>query len=908
MTTLILKLMTLSIMMISFMFLAITYFQYHHLKSLDHVKVMGFYRFQSGMSFVIHLFGFISLMIMEGFSKELLILYAGQAICLIIVDFIIEHLFSKSNLVIWGIIQFFVTIGFLMISRLSVSLGYRQLYFVAGGYAIGFLVAYTFKHVRFLKFFGIPSIVLAFTLLLMTNATINGATNWLEIGGFSFQPSEPSKILYCLFIAASFAYFKEKEKQVLIFTGLTTVGLVFIQVFQKDLGSALIFYIMFILMAYVFTTNRLYIIGGGFVTLIAGYLAYLEFSHVRTRIIAWLDPWSEIDGRGYQIAQSLFAISNGGLAGTGLHQGYPEKIPVVTTDFIYSAIFEEMGMIVALVIILLTIILLMAAVRSLMNVKDYFNFMMGTGLVIVLGFQSFLIIGGVTKTIPLTGVTLPFISYGGTSIITSFLMIAFLQGIALTTEGASEENHKDHHTRNKPLTRINLLFVVMFLAIIGNIIYFIGFQANDLIIDDYNPRLSDMESQIDRGDILTQDGTIIATNAYDGLGNHKRIYPFGTTYAHLTGDMSGFTVGLEAVSNEDLLRSNTNIFQKFMIDLTSQKYEGYNIRTTIDHDLQMKARELLGDNKGAIVAMDPTTGAILAMVSTPSFDPNTIAQDSSLIIENPDKPLLNRATQGLYIPGSTFKTVTTIAYLEHYDESEFFHYCLGEDIAANTLIHCYGSKSHGRLGLEEAFALSCNTSYAQIGLLLDKQRLLEISEQFLFNEEISFDLPVTASTFTLNSESTDEELVYASFGQIDALVTPLNNCLIASAIANKGTLKKPYLVDSVETDAGAIVEAAQPSDYRQILTESLAAKLTQYMMATNEYGTAKSMDQSQYLIASKTGTAEKDDGKEDNALYIGFAPADDPKIVLSVVIENVGSSTLNSVPVADELFALYLSK
>ncbi len=185
-------------------------------------------------------------------------------------------------------------------------------------------------------------------------------------------------------------------------------------------------------MCYVYTTNRMFIIGGGVTTLVAGYFAWMQFSHVKVRIDSWLDPWADIDNKGYQITQSLFAIGNGGITGSGLTLGEPNKIPVVTTDFVYSAIFEEMGMIVALAVIVIIVMFFMFGIQMIEVTHSDFDFLLGSGLLTVYAFQSFLIIGGVTRAVPLTGVTLPFVSYGGSSLFTTFILLGLLQGIKMS--------------------------------------------------------------------------------------------------------------------------------------------------------------------------------------------------------------------------------------------------------------------------------------------------------------------------------------------------------------------------------------------------------------------------------------------------------------------------------------------
>lgn len=428
--------------LLSLVFGVTLYMQYRHIHRKNHEKVYVLYRVQSMIIIIIHLLSFIVLMNVLSFSKEVMLLFVGELALLLISHFLIDHFFEKSSLPLWSIAQYLLVISFIIMARLDIDLGLKQFYLAAVAYIIAFAVAWVYHKVNFVQYLGIPAIMIAVALLVLTNSTINGATNWLIIGGFSFQPSELVKVLYAIFIASTFVLFKKYNLYTIAAVGVMTMSLVMIQVFQKDLGSALIYYVLFILMCYVYTTNRYYIIGGGLATLLGGYFAYLQFSHVRVRIEAWLNPWIDIDNKGYQIAQSLFAIANGGLSGTGLTLGSPDKIPVVTTDFIYSAIFEELGMVVAIVMIMSIVFFFLFGIQILEQSRSDFDFLLGSALVIVLAFQSFLIIGGVTKAVPLTGVTLPFVSYGGSSLLTTFVMLGLLQGIRLSLKKHKKRQKK----------------------------------------------------------------------------------------------------------------------------------------------------------------------------------------------------------------------------------------------------------------------------------------------------------------------------------------------------------------------------------------------------------------------------------------------------------------------------------
>lgn len=430
--------------LISVIFIVTLIIQYRQLKKNNTDGVFRYFRIQNMLVMIMHLLMFTVLINVYAFSRDILLLFIGELALLFISDWLVEQLFEKSLLPLWSISQYLIVIGFVIMARLNPDLGIKQFYMTAAGYLVAFFVAYVYYRLDFIKYLGIPGIVVAIGLLLMTNSTINGSNNWLVIGDFSFQPSEIVKIIYILFLASMFSLFPNNKQRTLLITGMFTVCMIFIQVFQRDLGSALIYYVVFILMCYVYTTDRTYIIGGGAVTLVAGYFAWLQFAHVRVRIDAWLNPWADVDDNGYQIVQSLFAIGNGGLTGAGLSLGEPNRIPVVTTDFVYAAIVEEMGLIVGIAMIAAIVYLFLFGIQMIENTRSDFDFFLGSGLLMVYAFQSFLIIGGVTRAVPLTGVTLPFVSYGGSSLLTTFILLGLIQGIKL-----SIKKHKKRYEEAK---------------------------------------------------------------------------------------------------------------------------------------------------------------------------------------------------------------------------------------------------------------------------------------------------------------------------------------------------------------------------------------------------------------------------------------------------------------------------
>ncbi|SHF36315.1 cell division protein FtsW, lipid II flippase [Caldanaerobius fijiensis DSM 17918] len=348
-----------------------------------------------------------------------------------IVYILMKYLMPEGDITLFLISTFLAEIGLIIIYRLQPDLAIKQIVWVTSGMLLYIITAYLYRFTdRINRYYSIY-IVLGIALLVVTlvfGKEVGGSTNWLSIDGITFQPSEFVKLLYILFMA-NFLMKKGEDKKVLYAFGIT-LSLVLLLMLQKDLGSALIFYLTGLIMVYVATSNLIYT-GLGLAALGAGgVMSFYIFEHVRIRIYAWLNPWIDVPGKGYQIVQSLLAISSGGYLGTGLGLGHPELIPAVYTDFIFSAISEEMGFLGAAALIFMYFLILYRGIRISLRCEDPVDKLVAVGLTAMFSIQVFTIIGGVIKFIPLTGVTLPFISYGGSSIVMSFILLGILKSIS----------------------------------------------------------------------------------------------------------------------------------------------------------------------------------------------------------------------------------------------------------------------------------------------------------------------------------------------------------------------------------------------------------------------------------------------------------------------------------------------
>lgn len=328
--------------------------------------------------------------------------------------------------------------------------------------------------------------------------------------------------------------------------------------------------------------------------------------------------------------------------------------------------------------------------------------------------------------------------------------------------------------------------------------------------------------------------------------------------------------------------------------------------TTLDVKIQEAAYDALGSSKGAVVAIEPSTGKILAMVSKPDFDPNTVSEEWEDLSSNDDGVLVNRATQGQYAPGSTFKLVTALEYMrEDKSFSDYSYKCRGEIKAGSNTIHCYGGKVHGGVDLRDSLAYSCNTSFCNIGSGLKVESFRKTTKELLFDSSLPSDIPYKKSSFALRKDAGPAEKMMTAMGQGQTQVSPYHMALITSAIANSGTLMRPYLVDSVTSHSGTIVSKNRPDKYAELLSAKEAVQLKNYMESVTDYGTASVLGKAGYTSAGKTGTAEYSSDKEkDHSWFVGMANVDNPDIVVSVVIESA-DGTAKAVNVAKKVFDAY---
>ena len=396
-------------------------------------------RRQNVLMFTIHIIAFL-VMYLEKQDIKLLAFYLMQVVLFGTTILLYTFIYPKVSRLVVNNMCMLLCIGMIMLTRLNYEKAVKQYVIAAGAIVVSFVVPVIIRKFKKLSewrnLYAIAGIV-SLAIVAVVGQVSYGAKLGFTVGGISIQPSELVKIIFVFFVAASFK--RSLEFRNIVITTALAAFHVLILVASKDLGAALIIFVVYLAMLYVATRQPLYLAAGLGAGSVASVAAYYLFGHVRTRVIVWKDPFASYDNGGYQVAQSLFAIGTGGWFGMGLFQGEPDTIPVADEDFIFSAISEELGLIFALCMILVCVSCYVMFLNIAMQLHNMFYKMVALGLGTCYIFQVFLTIGGVTKFIPSTGVTLPLVSYGGSSLLSTLIMFAIIQGLYILREDEEED-------------------------------------------------------------------------------------------------------------------------------------------------------------------------------------------------------------------------------------------------------------------------------------------------------------------------------------------------------------------------------------------------------------------------------------------------------------------------------------
>lgn len=573
--------------------------------------------------------------------------------------------------------------GLMTIWRLFPEFGLRQTVwfaFAVGVYTIGLRLPRRLDFLRRYKYVWLISglILTGLTLILGTNpSSSTGPRLWLGCCGVYFQPSEPLKLLLIIYLSAFLAdrqpwvrisapidNLGEDQSQtegrknktagksslpllapILLMTGLTLLLLLF----QRDLGTATIFLFLFTVILYLATERKLFLILSVLLLVASVVSSYFLFDVVRLRIDAWINPWVDPSGRSYQIVQSLLAMANGGIGGRGPGMGSPSLVPISHSDFIFSAIVEESGLVGGIALIAMLMIFTASGLRLSLRAPDNFRRYLAAGLTAYLVGQSLLIIGGNIRLLPLTGVTLPFVSYGGSSLVTAYISLLIL---ALISQSAN--TNPEPAPNPSPYTNLGF-FLLSSLLIAALIVgWWTYYRGPTLLERTDNLRRMIADRYVKRGEILDrQDIPLVKTDGNPGDYFRNYMYPeLGSLigYAHPVYGLSGLEANLDPYLRGMLGNPDLELWWNHL--LYGQPPPGLDVRLSLDMEIQEKADELLADHSGALVLLNAGNGEILALASHPTFDPNKLEEAWSDLVNDSDTPLLNRVFQGQYQPGT----------------------------------------------------------------------------------------------------------------------------------------------------------------------------------------------------------------------------------------------------------------
>jgi penicillin-binding protein A len=458
---------------------------------------------------------------------------------------------------------------------------------------------------------------------------------------------------------------------------------------------------------------------------------------------------------------------------------------------------------------------------------------------------------------------------------------------------------------NRPIRRVALAMLVLFGLLIANANYVQVFEGDKLRSDPGNTRVLLDEYERQRGTIVVDGRSVAESVPTDDKLKYLRRYPDKTLYAPVTGFYSliyGAT-GIEQAENSFLSGSDNRLFtRRLSALLTGRDPRGGNVVLTLNRQAQKAAMDGLGNRAGAVVALDPATGKILAMASSPSYDPNPISSHDPSSIRaaynklatDPSDPLLNRAINARYPPGSTFKVIVAAAALENGRTPETQLDCPNAYTppGTRTALHNFGNESCGaaKVSMQTALTNSYNTAFAKLGVDVGQSAIRTAAAGFGIGTGDPLQTPLRVSASSLGDIPDTPALAQSSIGQRDVTLTPLQAAMIASAVSNNGVLMTPYLVDRVEAPDLTVLDTTQPEQLSTAVSPEVAGQLTQMMRSVVENGTGRAARIPGVEVAGKTGTAENAPGQQPHAWFIGFAHANGKQVAVAVIIEHGGNS------------------
>ena len=811
--------------------------------------------------------------------------------------------------------------GLAVIARVQPALLNAQILWITVGWAVFIGLVGVPPLLSWLRRFRTLWLVLAMlavfsTLFLAQDVNGSGTRIWLRVGPVSIQPGEVLRIALIAFTAT---YLAERGH---LLTGrrrgpdasgirgaiptraywLPLLGVLGLSVLavaaQRDFGPAILFSAAFLGMLYIATGRRDAILVAFLGFLLVAPAAYMASAHVHTRVLAWLDPWSDARGVGYQSLQAIGGFVFGGVAGAGPGYGFPGVIPAAHTDYPLAVIGEEWGLVGSIAVILLYGLLVARGFTRAQFSDSRFELFLGSGLALSVGVQIIVVSAGVLRMLPLTGVTSPFVSYGGSSMLMAWAVIAVL---SRTGETPSARFTPEAGAIVRRAQHIGYALLVGFVAVAAGLGYW-QVARTDLANDPRvgGERLNLESSRVERGRLLDRNGVVLADTVLGPAGAQRRYTNPSLVHALGFNSPRFGTTGAEAAASDTLMGRTDPTPADTLRDMLHEPRSGSDVTLTIDDRLQRATAAAMGTSLGAAIAIDPRTGDILALVSNPTFDPGFGEEQWESLRTDARSPLLNRVTQGLYTPGSTFKTVTLAAAVEAglvkpNDPAT----CPAEVIIEGSKVTSQNEPAGKQTRTAaDAYAYSCNTYFAQLGVRVGEARFRAMAQALGLTEGAPFDLPTSAGRLSINPKflSSNPGLAASAYGQGELQMSPLGLALATASIANGGVVPRPRLL---ATDARG--------PWRTAMSPETARLVTQMMVRGTTDGWASTAAIPNVSVAAKTGSAEVAPGESSDALFIAFAPADRPTIAVVVVKERGGAGSTQAAPVARAIMQAWLA-
>ena len=698
----------------------------------------------------------------------------------------------------------------------------------------------------------------------------NGPNLWLGFHGFYFQPSEPLKLILIIYLAAFFAdkyFLKFNLLQTILPSLILFLSAMIILVGQRDLGTSLIFIVIYIGMLYTIFGKKRVLGIGAIIVALAAVVGYIFIDLIRIRIQAWMLPWSDAQSGSYQIIQAIIAVAAGGVFGSGIGIGYPGLVPVPHSDFIYSSIVEETGLIGAIAIITLFTLLMFRSIQAAIKTNNKYYRFLASGIGIYLTFQTFLIIGGNIRLLPITGVTLPLLSYGGSSLVTCMLAIFTLVRISDSKNDLVRDPQELLPFRDLAVLCSAGLFMLALVTGWWGVI-----RSNDLQLRKDNARNLIASRYVKRGSILDRNGQEI-TSVDGSVGNfiYKILYPaMSNTIGHY--DYTYGMTGLEEKYDEYLSGqkgySSFDLWSNYL--LYNQPLPGRDIKLTLDLSTQKVLDSLLDEAPGAAVVMNAATGEILAISSNPSFDANSLAKNLDSWKKDPTSPMLNRVSQGAY-PLGELLTPFLISENENLLQTDY------AESAGSAAEQCAVGEDQPKLW-SQAISSGCLSALRLAASGQDGQTVSGLITKYGLDKNFDLGLPENPDQKP-DSGAGWQSLI---FGQNRFRVSPLQVAYAFSTFSNDGSQPTPYILSAIDTRQSGWESLGQ-TEAPQVITPDSAENISRLLGSSEISG---------WELSSR---AQDENGNY--SWYVAGTPSNwsGTSIILVIVQENWNAENLRNI-------------